>query len=73
MAPVRSSTKRTRFQVRPAVGGLVDAALGVLGVQVAERGDVDDVRVRAVDHDAADVVGVVEADVGPGLPAVRAS
>ena len=37
---------------------------------MAERGDVDDVRVARMDDDAADLLRVVEADVRPRLPAV---
>ena len=53
-----------------AVDRLVDAALVVRRVEVAERRHVDDVGVHRVDDDAADVVGVFEAHVRPRLARV---
>src|SRR5262249_30195793 len=53
-----------------AVAGPVHAALRVRPPEVAEGGDVDDVRVPRVDDDAADVVRFLEAHVPPGLAAV---
>ena len=53
-------------RVRPglaAVGRLEQAALGVRPEQVAERGDVDDVRILRVDDDAADALGFLQPDV----------
>ena len=49
-----------------AVGALVDAALFVGSPEIAERGDVDDVGIGGMDDDAADVVGLLEAEVRPG-------
>ena len=63
----RRRLKRTFFQVAAAVERAIEAAVGVGIVDVAEGGDVDAVRIVGVDGDAADVLGVVEADVGPGL------
>ena len=53
-----------------AVDRLVDAALVVRGIEVAQRRHVDDVGVHRVDDDAADVMGVFEAHVGPRLARV---
>src|SRR5262249_15084852 len=50
-----------------AVLGLVDAALGVLAPLAAERRHPRDVGVGRVEHDAADALAGLEADVGPGL------
>src|SRR5204862_4044963 len=55
-----------------AVARLVDAAVLVGAVQAAEGADVDGVRVLRVDDDLADLVGLLEADVRPGLAAVGA-
>ncbi len=55
---------------RAAVGGAEDAAFGIGVVDVAERGDVDAIRVRRIHHDAADLSRAVEADMGPGLAGV---
>ncbi len=49
-----------------AVGAFVDAALFVRSPQIAERRDVHDVGIGGVDHDAADVVSLLEAQVRPG-------
>src|SRR5262249_5678598 len=59
--------------VRPgfaAVGGFVDAALFVGSPEMAEGGDVGGVGIGGMDGDAADVVGIAESQVGPGLAAV---
>ena len=53
-----------------AVDRLVEAAFRVRSPEVAHRRDVGDVRVLGVNDDAADVVGVGEAAVRPGLAAV---
>src|SRR6185437_4870292 len=53
-----------------AVGGLVDAALGVGGEQMPEGGGIDDVGVLRVHQDPADDVGVAEAHEGPRLAAI---
>src|SRR6185295_8106845 len=57
--------------MRAAVARPEDAALGVGTVGVAESGDVDEIGVRRVDEDAADLLAVAQADVRPGLAAVR--
>src|SRR4029078_7293709 len=54
-----------------AVRRLVDAALRVVRVEVAGGGDVDGARIARVHEDASDVVRIGEAQVAPGLPAVR--
>src|SRR5262249_27740834 len=54
----------------PAVARAVDPALLVRAPGVAECRDVHDVRVGRVDAHAADVAGVGQAEVAPGLPAV---
>src|SRR5579884_370459 len=55
-----------------AIRGLVDAALRVGAPDVAERGHIDDVRIRRIDLDAGNVLGGFQTDVLPGLAAVRA-
>src|SRR4051812_14111649 len=56
-----------------AVARAEDAALGVGAMGVTERRDVCGVRVLGVDADLADVAGVFETEVGPGLPGVGRS
>src|SRR5262249_23710215 len=53
-----------------AIGRLEDAALFVGREQVAQRRDVDDVRVDRVDDDASDVLAVLQAHVLPGAAGV---
>src|SRR5207244_4565642 len=53
-----------------AVGRLAESARGARGPGLAERRDVDDVRVGRVHHDAADGAGLLEARELPGEPAV---
>ena len=55
-----------------AVGGLVEAALAARGPERALGRDVNDVGIARVDQDPADVLGLGEAHVGPGLAAVQA-
>ena len=55
---------------RAAVGRLVEAALAARGPQRPLRRDVDDVRVARIDEDLADVLGVLEPHVLPGLAGV---
>ena len=55
--------------VRAAVGGAIDAALGVGVVDVAESRYIDAVGIGGVDDDAADLARVFEADVVQVLPA----
>src|SRR4030095_1212860 len=47
------------------VRGFGDAARGVGGPEVADRGDVGDVRIGGIEHDASDRARVVQAEVGP--------
>ncbi len=54
-----------------AVGRLVDAAVAAGAPQRAVGRDVDDVRVAGIYGDRADVLGGLEADVGPGGAAVH--
>ena len=54
----------------PTVRGPVESALVVLGIQMTERGDVDDVRVGRVDDDAPDVVRFRQTHVRPTLSLV---
>src|SRR5262249_9525044 len=49
-----------------AVGGLVEAALGIRRPCRADGGDVDDVGIRRVDNDASDVLRLLEAERLPG-------
>ena len=53
-----------------AVDRLEDAALVVVPAVASEVGDEDDVGVGGMDPDLRDRVGVLEADVGPGLAGV---
>jgi hypothetical protein len=53
------------------VGGAVEPALLVLGVEVPEGRHVHHVGIVGMDHDPADVVRLGQADVGPRLSAVR--
>jgi hypothetical protein len=55
---------------RPAVRRLEDPALGVLGIEVTHRRDVDDIRIRRMDRDAGDVVGIAQPHVRPGLAGI---
>jgi hypothetical protein len=56
--------------VEAAVGGAIHTALVVGGVGVAENGDVDDIGVRGVHDDAADLLRIAESDVLPGFAGV---
>src|SRR5215475_5213316 len=53
-----------------AVGGLVQAAITARGPQRPLRGDVDDLAVARVNHDAADMFGLFEADLAEAAAAV---
>ena len=53
-----------------AVDGPVDATRPVRTEGVTDRGDVRDVGVGRMDADRADLLRVVEAEVGPGVAAV---
>src|SRR5947209_2330565 len=53
-----------------AVYGLVEAALFVRSPEVAQGGDVDDVRILRMDGDGADVVRIGQAHVAPGFAGV---
>src|SRR5262249_12612465 len=53
-----------------AVGGAVNAALGVGAVGVAQHGDEDAVGVARVDEDGGNLLAVAQADVLPRLAAV---
>src|SRR5207244_9124573 len=55
---------------RSPVLGLVDAPLGVRFPCGAECGDIDDVRIRRVDDDTADVLCLLEAHEFPCEPAI---
>ena len=56
-----------------AVGGFEHAAFGVIGVEVAEYGDPEDVGIGGVQHDAPDVVAFGQAALLPGFAAVGAA
>ena len=56
-----------------AVGGLVDAALVVGPVGVAQHADVQGLCIRRVNENAADLARIVEADVLPGCSSVVAA
>src|SRR5581483_228265 len=55
---------------RAAVLRTEDAAIRIRAVRVAERCDVDEVRVARVNEDARDVLRVVESDVPPRLAGI---
>ncbi len=54
-----------------AVGGLEDAALGVLAPEPAHRGYPGDVRIGGVEDDAVDALGLLETQVLPGVATVE--
>ena len=56
--------------VGSSVDGLINAAFGIRSVDMAERADVNDIRILRVDHDFADLARVFEADMGPGCACV---
>src|SRR5205823_3923008 len=58
------------FPGRPAVSGLVQAAVGVGAVEPAQRADVNGVGVLRVDDDLADLEGLFQAHALPGLTTV---
>ena len=58
-----TATSRTLVQVLPPSRGLVDPALGIFGIEMAQGGHVDDAGVGRMDDDAPDVVGFLEARV----------
>ena len=70
LTPVRSLIGEHARPGLPAVGRLVEAAVAAVAPERALRGHVDDARVARVDDDPADVLGVLEPDVLPGLAAV---
>ena len=53
-----------------AVRGLVDPALGIFGIEMAQGGHVDHAGVGRMDDDAPDVVGFLQTRILPGLAAV---
>src|SRR5579864_6300893 len=53
-----------------SVGGTIDAACGIRTVGVAERGDEDDIGVRGMNEDAADLPGIAQTDVSPSFSGV---
>src|SRR6266850_468037 len=53
-----------------AVASSEDPAFGVRAVGMAESGDEYDVWIRGMDDEFADVPGVLQSDIGPGLPSV---
>ncbi len=58
------------FPVLAAVASTEDAAFGVRAIGMAESGDEYDVWIRGMDDEFADVPGVLQSDIGPGLPGV---
>ena len=70
LAPVFSSLPRTFCEGLAAVGGAVEAALGVGAVGVAEDGDEELVGIARIDGDLRDLLAVAQAEVGPGLAGV---
>ena len=54
-----------------AVGGLEDAALRIRAPQVSDARDIHDVGIGRMNHDAADVAGLLEAHVAPRPAAVH--
>ncbi len=71
-ANVRSLIEHAQ-PVVSAVGGLVDAALVIGAVGVPERTDIDGACVGRVNQDAADLPGIIKADVLPCSSAIVAS
>ena len=69
-APVVSSFAEHLAPRFAAIGGFENAALRVLGIRAAKRGDHYDIGVARIDPQVADVLGVFEADVLPGLAGV---
>ncbi len=53
-----------------AIARAVDAAIRIGAVSVAERSNENDIGIRGMDDDGADVACVFEADVGPGLSGI---
>ncbi len=53
-----------------AIASAVDAAVLVRAVGVAKRSDENDIGIRGMDDDIADVASVFEPDVGPGFSGV---
>ena len=72
VTPVSLEIERASVQVLPPSADLVEAALAAFGPERALGRDVDDVGVARVDEDPADVLGLGEAHVRPGLAAVEA-
>src|SRR5262249_55954630 len=71
----KSSVLVDVLDLRPrlaAVRRLVDAAVRARAEQMAGRGDVDDVRILRIDHDARDGLRLLEPDVRERLAAVFA-
>ena len=67
----RSIAARQHFAPRlAAVAGLVDAALVVVVPQMAGGTRVNRVAVLRIDQDPGDVLGILQADIGPVLAAV---
>ncbi len=56
---------------RASIFGLIESAFWVGAPRRTQRGDVDDVRVRRMNDDAADGLGLLEAHRLPGQAAVR--
>src|SRR4051812_16796163 len=54
----------------PTVGRFVDAAVFARAIQAAERADIDDVGVLRMYEKAADLIGLLQAHVLPGLATV---
>src|SRR5262250_1778666 len=54
----------------PAIDATKNAALGIRAISVAQSRDKDNVCVARMNHDASDMLGVFETDVGPGLAPV---
>ena len=58
------------FPVLSAVARAENAAFGVRAIGMTESGDEYNVWIRGMDDEFADVPGVLQADIGPGLPGV---
>ena len=67
-ADVRAFVEHVR-PCRAAIGGLEDPALVVRSISVAERADVNSVRIAGIDNDAADLPRVLKTDFFQVLPA----
>ena len=53
-----------------AIAGAEDAAVRIGAISMAERGNIDKIRIARMNQNSGDVLRVVQANVGPGFAAV---